>query len=166
VDVDLRGPPGVLGNVTEQVRVLRSTIVLLCSMRTTRFSYIEYRNAASEVDKLYHVSSWEPLSAASVGDTFVLKPGPQGAEGPGVYFSEREPRFTAAEGAQRDGIFAVVVIPQPLHPRDWYRTKGSVVRKFGRPRTWHSKGKNVRCTVESIEFKEGTPFLLCTAALV
>jgi len=136
-------------------------------MRTTHPLRVRYLGAVyAAVNDLYHVSSWDRLATAAVGDTFVLKPGPQGAEGPGVYFSESDPRFTAAEGAQRAGLAAVVVIPQPLHPRDWYRTKGNVVRKYGRPRTWHSKGGDVRCVVNAVENIEGIPYLYCSAELV
>jgi hypothetical protein len=127
---------------------------------------VRFRGALYQSNQLYHVSSMPALASISVGDSFTLKPGPQGAEGQGVYFSEGAPRFTAAEGTQRTGVSAVVVIPQPLNVKDWYRTKGIVVRKYGRPRTWHSKGRNVRCVVEDIRVKDGLPFLFCSANLV
>lgn len=114
---------------------------------------------------MYHVSSFPALADMSVGDIFTLRPGPQGAEGSGVYFSESAPRFTAAEGAQRSGVSAVVVIPIPSRPKEWYRTKGSVLRKYGRPRTWHSKGSNVRCTVNHVQMENQVPFLFCDAEL-
>ena len=107
--------------------------------------------------RLFHLSSWEHLSTLSAGDVFILAPGPQGAEGTGVYFSEGAPRVTAAEGVGRDGLAAVVVIQRPDTATGWYRTKGSVCRKHKRPRTWHTQGKNLALRVVS---RSGV-FLFC-----
>lgn len=60
------------------------------------------------VIRLFHVSGFSELADKGVGDSIVLTPGPQGAEGKGVYFSENVPRFEAAEGA-RKGVAAVIV---------------------------------------------------------
>jgi hypothetical protein len=87
---------------------------------------------------LFHVSSirWS-------GETVVtLRPGPQGAEGTGVYFSEGQPRFSAAEGTQRSGGGAVFVV-SPSSPKTWWRSKGSAWKKHGRPRTWRTLGVSI-----------------------
>lgn len=111
--------------------------------------------------ELYHVSGWELLATAGVGDVFTLKPGPQGAEGSGVYFSEAAPvAATTAEGTHRCGIAAIVVI-EVESASGWWRTKASLAKKFGRPRTWHSAGKNVECKVVSINEKDGSRLLVC-----
>jgi len=100
----------------------------------------------SSNSNLYHVSGWGKLSSASPGDTFTLRPGPQGAEGKGVYFSEEKPRFSAAEGS-KGGVTGVVVIPCPESAKGWSRTKNSICRKHGRPRTWHTKGREITLRV-------------------
>lgn len=89
---------------------------------------------------LYHVSSlhWS-------GETEItLRPGSQGAEGAGVYFSEGEPRFSAAEGS-RQGIGAIFMI-RPVSSKGWWRSKGSAFKKHGRPRTWHTLGTSITLT--------------------
>jgi hypothetical protein len=95
---------------------------------------------------LYHVSSHPTLVGIQVGDTFILEPGPQHAEGPGVYFSEAFPRLTAAEGANRRGRTGVVQI-RADSAQGWWRTKNAAVRRFKRPRTWHTDGKSLRLEV-------------------
>jgi hypothetical protein len=86
---------------------------------------------------LYHVSSLRWAGE----ETITLRPGPQGAEGVGVYFSEGEPRFSAAEGA-RQGTGAIFLI-EVVSATGWWRTKPGIARKHNRPRTWHSAGKSV-----------------------
>ncbi len=98
---------------------------------------------------LYHVSGWQELRGAAVGSTHTLRPGPQGAEGRGVYFSEGEPRYSAAEGAV-SGVVAVIAIPRPVSAQGWYRTKNGACRKHGRPRTWHTQGRDLTVRVEAI----------------
>jgi hypothetical protein len=104
--------------------------------------------------KLFHVSGWDYLKEVSVGDCFTLKSGTQCAEGIGVYFSEGTPRFSAAEGAHND-IIATIVIDAELSDASWYRSKSFKARKPGKPRTWHTNGKNVLCIVKNIdEYKQ------------
>ena len=112
--------------------------------------------------KLYHLSSWKDLAALKVGDTFTLTPGPQGAEGNGVYFSENEPRaLSSADGVVRSGeLSAVVEIPVDS-PKGWWRSKGSVVRKFKRPRTWHTDNKRMKLIVNDIKMENGVPHISC-----
>ncbi len=98
---------------------------------------------------LYHVSNFEELKNVKAGDTFLLNPGQQNAEGLGVYFSQDKPRHTAAEGAGRTGIMGVVVI-KAEPSKEWWRSKGSTIKKFNRPRTWHTYGKSIILTVEKI----------------
>jgi len=108
---------------------------------------------------LYHVSSWNELSGKNVGDTFLLKPGSQKTEGLGVYFSENAPRPHAADGVVRTGeIGAVVVLPVDS-PKGWWRTKGTYVRRHNRPRTWHSEGKEIKCTVKEVRDVDGIKYL-------
>lgn len=109
--------------------------------------------------QLFHVSGFAELATKEVGDRIVLVPGPQGAEGSGVYFSERVPRFEAAEGAQK-GVSAVVVI-EADSSKGWWRSKGYVMRKFGRPRTWHSDEKQVALEVSKTEMVDGIKYLYC-----
>lgn len=90
---------------------------------------------------IYHVSGWENLKFIIPGDIFSLLPGPQGAEGKGVYFSEGAPRHEAAEGAQK-GFAITVTIPTPP-AKGWYRTKTAHCKKHFRSRTWHTQGQNL-----------------------
>lgn len=112
--------------------------------------------------KLYHVSSFKDLENATVGDTFTLAPGPQGAEGKGVYFSQDKPRPSAAEGTAKSGITGVVVI-ETDSKQGWWRSKLHFVKKFNRPRTWHSDKKNIILTVKEVRKEEGLtyPFIVC-----
>lgn len=98
--------------------------------------------------KLYHISGWRDIPK-NPGDSFILHPGAQGAEGKGVYFSENTPRPSAAEGAVK-GVSAIVVIIAETK-KDWWRTKSSVAKKYNRPRTWHSDGKSILCQVQRVE---------------
>jgi hypothetical protein len=98
--------------------------------------------------KLYHVSSSPDCASVQPGDIFYLDPGPQGAEGRGVYFSEERPRFSAAEGSRRKGVACIVVIDVDSSV-GWWRTKTGIAKKYNRPRTWHTKGKSLRLTVMS-----------------
>jgi hypothetical protein len=110
--------------------------------------------------KLYHVSNWTALAVAKPGDKFTLRPGPQCAEGPGVYFSEGVPRLTAAEGAGREGLSAIVEIKCD-NTDGWWRSKSCKSRKFGKPRTYHSYGKEITITVVSVHYEFGCPVLVC-----
>lgn len=102
---------------------------------------------------LYHASNWELLAEAKVGQEFTLLPGPQGAEGRGVYFAEGLPRPSAADGLRGEAPQAIVAITAP-DETGWWRTKAGIARKFGRPRSWHSDGKAVTCRVVK---RESTP---------
>lgn len=120
------------------------------------------KNTNTETKKnLFHVSSWAELETKETGDSFTLKIGTQCAEGKGVYFSEKSPRYTAAEGAYLNGIAAVIVI-NPEKSTGWWRTKSSVCKKHNRPRTWHSDNKNVTCQVEKIEKVNNVNYLHCS----
>jgi hypothetical protein len=46
---------------------------------------------------LFHVSGWQDLSELSVGESFILNPGRQCAEGLGVYFAEGSARVRAVK---------------------------------------------------------------------
>ena len=98
---------------------------------------------------LFHVSGWDHLSDVQVSDGFILKPGKQHAEGIGVYFSENEPRLSAAEGAQMHP--SAVVILETSSNDGWYQSKAAKAKKFGKPRTWHSDSKSIACQVVAIE---------------
>lgn len=121
---------------------------------------IENKERATK--KLYHLSSWERLADLKIGDTFTLTPGPQGAEGAGVYFSENEPRtLSSADGVVRAGKLSGIVEVSVDSPRGWWRSKGSMVRKFKRPRTWHTDNKVMRLIVNNIEMRNGVPHIAC-----
>ena len=99
-----------------------------------------FESANSEVS-LFHVSGWSSLSDLSPGVSFVLKPGTQNAEGIGVYFSEGEPRPTAAEGSRDSQKHYIKIVVD--NSRGWWRTSPGNVKKFNRPRTWHTDGKSI-----------------------
>lgn len=105
--------------------------------------------------KIFHVASIPFTGQREI----VLKPGPQGAEGVGVYFSQGAYRLTAAEGAARNGYGCIFVIDAPS-PRGWFRSKNSVCKKHGRPRTWHSNGRDVQLTnLRQIGESDGLPLV-------
>ncbi len=111
---------------------------------------------------LYHVSGWSDISERSVGTSFVLCPGRQCAEGLGVYFAEGATRVSAAEGCQ--GSPSAVVVIEASDSAGWWQSKAAKARKFGKPRTWHSDGKRVTCTIEAIDIVENIPVLQCAWA--
>lgn len=99
---------------------------------------------------LFHRSSFVELRNCAVGDSFTLRPGPQGAEGLGVYFSEGAPvRPTTAEGCTAEGQSAIVVIATPSRTGWWLSKNGK--SRFGKPRTWHTEGKTLELRVTQIE---------------
>lgn len=112
---------------------------------------------------LFHVSGWDALQSASVGTSFVLRPGTQCAEGVGVYFSEGLPRLSAAEGAH--GKPRAIITIEPVSVSGWWQSKGAKAKKFGKPRTWHSENKHIEChvvTIEPMEMECGSvPYLRC-----
>jgi hypothetical protein len=100
----------------------------------------------TETTTLFHRSSRSGLDRLGIGDAFTLLPGPQGAEGRGVYFSEGRPCSpTTAEGCH-GGQSAIVEI-RVDSPRGWWRTKPALARRHGRPRTWHTDGAAITCRV-------------------
>lgn len=111
---------------------------------------------------LYHVSTWPLLASLGPGAEFTLHPGPQGAEGRGVYFAEGCPRLSAADAVAAGNPPVAIVHIRAAGPEGWWRTKAGLARKFGRPRTWHSDGKSVRCRVIAVGEGEGNlPLLHC-----
>lgn len=106
--------------------------------------------------KIYHVSTWSALSQAKPGDTFILKPGTQNAEGAGVYFSETE-SVRAADSVYNGNAHTVTVVIESGPARDWFRSKKANL-KGDRARTWHSRGKSLKCQVE----KRHEHFLECS----
>lgn len=111
--------------------------------------------------ELYHVSGNQDLHNKSIGDSFTLNPGPQGAEGPGVYFSESQPRFLAAEGANRTNGAPTVITIQPDSKKGWWRSKNAHVKKYNRPKTWHSLNKSIEFTIADINEMNGIRYLHC-----
>lgn len=93
---------------------------------------------------LHHLTSWEDVSHAS---SFTLHPGPQGAQGVGVYWSvDRPVRPTTAEGLRVGGeMWNVVATDFPID--GWRKGKESLAKKFGKPVAWNSDGKNCLCHV-------------------
>lgn len=110
---------------------------------------------------IYHASTWGALAAAVPGDQLTLVPGTQCAEGVGVYFAEGAPRVEAADAVHVTGQLAAVVVLEAATAEGWWRTKPGRARKYGRPRTWHSKGKSISLTVRSVGDSEGIPHISC-----
>ena len=113
---------------------------------------------------LYHVSGWDGIATAQPGDSFTLRPGGQGAEGGGVYFSEGAPRYSAAEGSHGRPS-AVIVIDRPQSPTGWWRSKNAVCQKYGRPRTWHTAGESLALIVARRDDTGNVPFIFCVPRL-
>lgn len=97
---------------------------------------------------LFHLSGWDKLATIQKGETFTLRPGTQNAEGVGVYFSEGEPRLSAAEGCHGSPVALIVI--EAAEDNGWWQSKAAKAKKFGKPRTWHSDKKHVQCCIESI----------------
>ena len=95
--------------------------------------------------KLYHVTGWDEVKTLEPGDALTLKPGTQNAQGEGVYFSENLPRYTAAEGAKGNPKAVVEIVAE--NTEGWYRSKEAFAKKYNKPRTWHTKGKDIRLIV-------------------
>jgi hypothetical protein len=114
---------------------------------------------------LFHVSGWALLATATIGIEFVLVPGPQHAEGPGVYFSEGSPVPSSTAEGSHDGVAAIVHLATESHA-GWWRTKSSLARKFGRARTWHSDSKSIRCVVRRVDVVNGSRLLDCEWSFV
>jgi len=101
--------------------------------------------------KLFHITNWKEAAQAKVGETFTLHCGQQNAEGLGVYFSQDQiVPCSTAEGSFLSAPQAVVQIGVSTG-NGWWRTKNSLCKKFKRPRTWHTKGKHIRCCVQDIK---------------
>lgn len=87
---------------------------------------------------LYHISALRWAGEKNI----CLCPGTQCAEGVGVYFSEGEPRLSAAEGTHAVGAGVIFCLVAD-NATGWWRTKNSTVKKFRRPRTWHTASKKI-----------------------
>lgn len=111
--------------------------------------------------QLYHVSGWSALALCGVGSEFTLRPGTQCAEGVGVYFAEGQPRFSAAEGTGGHPTAVICLDAGEGDAAGWWQSKAAKARKFGKPRTWHSDGKSLRCIVQAIGEYEAVPLLQC-----
>lgn len=117
---------------------------------------------------LFHKSGWQHLGTLDVGDTFTLRPGTQCAEGVGVYFAEGVAvRDSTAEGTHTAASITCVVIEvaDSLAPVAWWRSKAAKARKFKKPRTWHSNGAHIACTVERVSMEAGCKTLHCSWAV-
>jgi len=126
--------------------------------------HTETQNPNSEIDlardeqvrdgaDLYHVTGWEGPAELRVGESFILNPGRQNAQGEGVYFSEEQPRFSAAEGTNGNPQ-AVIHIKGGLKSEGWYRSKAAFSEKYRYPRTRHTKGQSIKLTIVQKEFLE------------
>jgi len=95
---------------------------------------------------LFHLSNWGQLADAEPGQKLRMRPGPQGAEGKGVYFSAHHPvKASTAEGTHRTGDKGpkAVLEIEATSAKGWWRTKPAIARKFKRPVTWHTDGKDL-----------------------
>jgi hypothetical protein len=113
---------------------------------------------------IYHASAWRGFSALTPGAEVVLLPGPQGAEGAGVYFAE-EIRVSASDSCYlAGGAMAVFAIQAEESDSAWWRTKKGLAKKFGKPRTWHTAGRKIALRVLKVHSYEGIPLYECTWA--
>lgn len=105
------------------------------------------------IRKFYHCSSHD--FAAKVGDTIILHPGKQNAQGVGVYFSEGVADERASDSCYENGgsktVFILDVEASCSGP--WWSSKNSRDKKKNRPKTWHSNGANVKVTVTRVDGK-------------
>lgn len=103
--------------------------------------------------KLFHCSSFH--FNLNVGDSVVLHPGTQCAQGRGVYFSEGEPDERASDSCYEAGesrtIFVLDV--EASTSRGWWRSKPSMDKRKGRPPTWHSGGADILVCVTGVHGK-------------
>jgi len=112
---------------------------------------IEEIQESSQV--LYHWSNSKELAQLSPGDIFILNPGPQGAEGPGVYFSTKPVRVSTAEGVGRSDIEKPILVTayfENINTKQWWRSKGRKTVKFNKPQTWHSNNASVKLDIFDI----------------
>jgi len=100
---------------------------------------------------LFHASSWGHLTTLAEGDEFTLNPGPQSAEGSGVYFSEGSERASASDSVYESGRHAATIVLEAECATGWWRSKRSALKKKNRTRTWHSSCKAVKCQVLEIK---------------
>lgn len=99
---------------------------------------------------MYHVTSWADLKDVQIGEAFTLRPGRNNAQGEGVYFSETVPRIEAADSARSDPQAIVEIFAEDTNNDDsWYKSKGELVEKYQKERSWHTKGKQMRLIVLS-----------------
>jgi len=120
--------------------------------------------ASQSESYLYHVTTHPGAASVAVGDVLRLDPGPQGAEGKGVYFSEGKVRVQAADAVQTGGktITAIIAIRQPEQKGVWYRAKNSAKSARKGARTWHTNGHSLDLIVKS---RDGQ-IIFCDYALV
>ena len=101
--------------------------------------------------RLFHITTHPALKSPIIGQEFTLVPGGQCAEGIGVYFSEGQPvSLSTAEGTRQSEPTGIVVI-EVDSPSDWWRSKASKAKKFGKPRTWHTAGRDLPLTIRSVQ---------------
>ncbi len=103
--------------------------------------------------RIYHVSTWELLTDAKIGDTFTLRPGTQNAEGLGVYFAEKE-SVRAADSVYNGNAHVATIMIESGPAKPWFRSKKANCKN--RPRTWHTKGKSIACRVTGIDGRQIT----------
>lgn len=98
--------------------------------------------------KLFHCSSH--LFSLQVGEKVTLFPGTQNAQGIGVYFSESQPDLRASDSCYLHGHKTTFIVHVEPPFNLWYRSKRSMDKRSGRPRTWHSSGRSVTLVVLEI----------------
>jgi len=144
-------------------------------METSGFDMFEAQNFSVEANTahqeretegvdLYHITGWDGPVNLDPGESFILNPGKQNAQGLGVYFSEEKPRFTAAEGTNGNPQ-AVIHIKGGLQSEGWYRSKAVFSIKYGYPRTRHTQSQRIKLIIKDkdlMETEQGqVPILHC-----
>ena len=127
--------------------------LIISDYRTTGIMSDNLKHIRDSGNSIFHVSRIPYSNFQEI----TLKPGKQNAEGIGVYFSEKEFRISAAEGCK--GIPGMIFrIDNPDSGKFW-RSKNSVCKKYGRPRTWVYRGSIKLVNIRKIDSFNGIPIV-------
>jgi len=91
---------------------------------------------------IFHRTTWTGIDQ----EVFTLVPGPQAAQGIGVYWSvDHVAPINTAEGCR--GEEGIIIVCDDYPADGWRKGKSSIAAKFGKPVAWNSNGKSCACTV-------------------
>ena len=109
--------------------------------------------------RLFHASSFQGFRSLRAGDVVTLRPGKQNAQGVGVYLSAGAPDVRASDSVHEAGL-AVVFDLSVDTDKSWYASKNSADRKKGRPKTWHTQGRDLSVRIDSVQIVDGVRHLV------